>query len=79
MRRRFQRNHIVSAGKDDIWIADLIDMVKYAEWNQGYKYILLVIYTFLKYVWVEPLTSKTGEEVAKAFQNIFTTSGSQTD
>jgi hypothetical protein len=63
----------VSAGKDDLWMADLIDMVKFADWNQGYKYILLVIDTFSKYVWLQPLKYKTGEEVAKAFQKIFDT------
>lgn len=74
VRRRFQRNHVVSAGKDDLWMADLIDMVKFADWNQGYKYILLVIDTFSKYVWLQPLKYKTGEDVAKAFQNIFSSS-----
>lgn len=74
VRRRFQRNHIVSAGKDDLWMADLIDMVKYANWNDGFKYILLVIDTFSKYVWLQPLKHKTGDEVAQAFQKIFNTS-----
>ena len=74
VRRRFQRNHVVNAGKDDLWMADLIDMVKFADWNQGYKYILLVIDTFSKYVWLQPLKYKTGEEVAKAFQKIFDSS-----
>lgn len=71
VRRRFQRNHVVSAGKDDLWMADLIDMVKFADWNNDYKYILLVIDTFSKYVWLQPLKYKTGEEVTKAFQKIF--------
>jgi hypothetical protein len=74
VRRHFQRNHVVSAGKDDLWMADLIDMVKFADWNKGFKYILLVIDTFSKYVWLQPLKYKTGEDVAKAFQKIFETS-----
>ena len=74
VRRRFQRNHDVSAGKDDLWMADLIDMKKFAEWNQGFNYILLVIDTFSKYVWLQPLKYKTGENVTQAFQNIFTSS-----
>jgi hypothetical protein len=71
VRRRFKRNHVVSAGKDDFWMADLIDMVKFADWNDGNKYILLVIDTFSKYVWLRPLKYKTGEEVARAFKDIF--------
>ena len=31
VRRRFKRNHVISAGKDDLWMADLIDMVKFEE------------------------------------------------
>ncbi|WAR09981.1 YMD3-like protein [Mya arenaria] len=75
VRRRFQRNHVISAGKDDLWMADLIDMDKFADSNEGFKYILLLIDTFSKYVWLEPLKHKTGDEVAKAFRTIFTTSG----
>lgn len=75
VRRRFQRNHVVSEKTDDVWMADLMDMVKYAKWNQGIKFILLVIDTFSKYVWLRPLRHKTGEEVAAAFDDILTTSG----
>lgn len=71
VRRRFQRNHVISAGKNDLWMADLIDMIKFAEWNDNYRYILLVIDTFSKYVWLQPLKRKTGEEVARAFADIF--------
>lgn len=67
----FQRNHVVSAGKNDLWLADLIDMVKFAKLNDSSKYILLVIDTFSKYVWLRPLKYRTGEEVARAFKDIF--------
>ena len=60
VRRRFSRNHVVSEGMNDLWMADLIDMVKYEKWNEGYKFILLVIDTFSKYVWVRPMKNKTG-------------------
>ncbi|XP_053405187.1 uncharacterized protein LOC128558916 [Mercenaria mercenaria] len=51
-------------------MADWFDMQKYAKWNEGYKYILLVINTFSKYVWLRPLKSKTGDVVADAFKDI---------
>ncbi|XP_053392046.1 uncharacterized protein LOC128554760 [Mercenaria mercenaria] len=75
VRRRFQRNHVVSSGKDDLWMADLIDTVKFEKWNKGYKYILLVIDTFSKYVWLKPLKQKTGNDMTEAFKDIFTNSG----
>ena len=75
VRRRFRRNHVISAGIDDLWQCDLIDMVKFAEWNDGYKYILLVIDVFSKYVWLRALKNKRGASVAEAFADIFETSG----
>ena len=56
-------------------MADLIDMVKFADLNQGYKYILLLIDTFSKYVWLQLLKYNSGEKVATAFKMIITISG----
>ena len=74
VRRRFRRNHIIPAGKDDLWMCDLIDMVKFEKWNDGNKYILLVIDVFSKFVWLRSLKNKSGPSVAMAFQDIFETS-----
>ena len=67
VRRRFERNHYVTSGKDDLWMCDLIDMVKFVDWNSGNKYILLVIDVFSKYVWLRAIKNKTGNSVAEAF------------
>lgn len=39
VKRCFQRNQVISAGKVDLWTADLIDMVMFADRNPGFKYI----------------------------------------
>ena len=65
---------MVTSGKDDLWMCDLFDMVKYESWNNGIKYILLVIDVFSKYVWLRPLKNKTGASVAEAFKDIFQSS-----
>lgn len=39
--------------------------------NDGNRYLLIVIDVFSRYLWVEPLKSKTGSEVKKALQKIF--------
>lgn len=52
---------MVSAGKDDFWMADLMDMVKFDEWNDAIIYILLVIDTLSQYVWLRLLKFKTGD------------------
>jgi virulence-associated protein VapD len=49
--------------------ADLNDMQTYQD--GGNRYILTVIDVFSRYAWARPLKSKTGEEVKKAFQDIF--------
>ena len=71
VRRRFRRNHIIAAGKDDLWMCDLIDMVKFEKWNDGNKYILLMIDVFSKFVWLPSLKIKSGPCVPMAFQDIF--------
>ena len=49
-------------------------MVKFEKWNDGNKYILLVIDVFSKFVWLRSLKNKSGPSVAMAFQDIFETS-----
>ena len=46
-------------------------MIKYVKYNDGYKYILLVVDAFSKYIWVRKLKDKTGESVALALLDIF--------
>lgn len=70
-RLHFKRTPIVVAGIDDQWSADLMDMVKFSDSNNGVKYILVVVDTFSKYLWLRPLKDKTGASVAKAFSDIF--------
>jgi vacuolar-type H+-ATPase subunit C/Vma6 len=68
-------HYFVSVGTDDLWMADLIDMIKYEKWNDGTRYILLVIDTLSKMVWLRSLKQKkTGTEVMEAFKNIFSMS-----
>lgn len=56
--------------KDDLWQADLIDMQAHSNKNKGFRYILIVIDTYTKYVWVEPVKNKTAKEVTKCMLNI---------
>ena len=74
VRRRFCRRKIITKGIDDLWAADLLIMDKYSRQNKGFKYLLNVIDTFSKYVWIEPLKNKTGKSVAEAFESIITKS-----
>ena len=71
IRYSFQRTPIVVAGIDDQWSADLMDLKKFSKDNEGYSYVLVVVDTFSKYMWLRPLKNKLGESVAKAFKDIF--------
>ena len=53
---------------DAIWTANLVDMQSFAK---SYKYILMIIDVFSKYGWDIPLKTKTGSEVATAFQHLW--------
>ena len=46
-------------------------MGAYAAENKGYKFLLTVIDTFLKYAWVVPLKNKTALAVTNAMESIF--------
>lgn len=70
VRRKFYRRRIITKGIDDLWAADLLVMDKYSRQNKGFKFLLNVIDTFSKYVWIEPLKNKTGKSVADAFESI---------
>ncbi|PFX13110.1 putative uncharacterized transposon-derived protein F54H12.3 [Stylophora pistillata] len=59
-------------GIDEIWCSDLVEMQKFAKWNKGYRYLLMVLDVFSKYGWIVPLKNKKGESVAEGFEKIFT-------
>ena len=46
-------------------------MQHFSKWNNGYKYLLMIIDIFSKFRWVAPLKNKKSEIVAKAFNQIF--------
>ena len=55
-----------------LYQADLIDVTKYGQENYGYKWMLLVIDTFSKYLWIFPMKNKRGESVTKTLTNFLT-------
>ena len=70
-RINFKRRRVIIKSLLDLMQADLVDMKEYERENKGYKYILVVINCFSKFVWAFPLKTKTSHEVAKALENVF--------
>ena len=70
VKRNFQRGRVIVAGIDDQFDADLASLVYYADDNDGYKYLLVVIDIFSRYAWVQPLKDKTAPQIVNAFNTI---------
>lgn len=69
-RINFVRRRVITKGIDDLYQADLVEMINYAKENKGFRYILVVIDVFSKFVWAVPVKRKTGEDVTKAMESI---------
>ena len=69
-RRHYKRNRVIVGGIDELWQMDLADMQAIATENDGYRYLLVCIDVFSKFVWVIPLKTKTGPALVTAFKKI---------
>lgn len=70
-RINFKRRKVIIKSLNDLFQADLVEMIPYSKENKDYKYILIVINCFTKFVWAFPLKNKTGEEVTKNMETVF--------
>lgn len=70
-RKNFIRRRVKIKGIDDLWQADLVEMIPYAKENGGFKYLLTVIDCFSKMAWVIPVKNKKSELIVAAFHSIF--------
>ena len=75
--RKFKKRKVHAAFKDNIWGADLADMLLLSKYNKGIRLLLCVIDIFSKYAWVVPLKDKKGLSIVKAFQIILKQSNSR--
>lgn len=76
--RNFPTEKIVVSYIDEQWDTDLIQLSDLSKYNNGYKFLMVCIDLFSRYLWVRPLKNKTGAEVTNALQDIFAT-GRQCD
>lgn len=70
VRYRYSRNRTLVSGIDDQWQADLVDLSSLSKYNDGYRYLLVVIDILSKFAWIRKLKTKTGIEVTAAFKSI---------
>ena len=66
-KKKFPRLAVYAKHKNEIWCADLAQVDKLAEWNNGIKYLLVVVDVFSRYVRVETLRNKSAESTKRAY------------
>ena len=60
---------------DDIWSLDILDLKDYGpENNRGYRYVLVTIDNFSKFVRTSPLKNKNAQTIKDSFENILISS-----
>ena len=69
--RKFKKRTVYSGFKDNIWGDDLADMQLINKFKKGFRFLLCVIDTFIKYAWVLLLKDKESITVANGFQKNF--------
>lgn len=72
VRRKFKRAKVVVSNLMEEFDADLADMQSLADDNDGVKYLLVAIDDFSRFLYVQPLKNKTGNEVLNGLKKIFT-------
>ena len=74
-RKIYPTNKIVYNHIDEIWSIDLADMIDYKiSNNKGFRYIIIIIDNFSKYLWAITLKNKYSQTTANEFSNILSTS-----
>ena len=71
VRERFPRQKIIMHKVDQQWDADLMDMYKFSYHNKRYRYLAIFIDIFSRYLWVEPMKTKTPQEMVLILKRVF--------
>ena len=65
---------------DSIWSLDILDLKDCGpENNRGYRYVLVIIDNFSKYVWTVPIKNKNATAIKASFENILISSKRKPD
>ena len=69
-RNNFLRSRVFSAGLNYMFDADLMNLYQFGRYNRGFKYVLLVIDVFSRYVMTRAVKSKGHIDVVPAMESI---------
>ena len=67
----YPHQKILMSSMDEQWDGDLLSMDQFARKNNGFKYLAVFIDIFSHYIWVEPMKTKTGNEMVQVLARVF--------
>ena len=70
VREKSIKPHFISYFKFYLLQTDLVNMVRYSKDNDGITYLLSVLDTFSRFLWISPLKDRKGKTVSDAFETI---------
>ena len=70
VRKRFQRRRVLVHFINELWSGDLASLSKFAKDNNGTNFLLVVMDTLSKKMYVRPLKTKSSKDMIKAFASI---------
>jgi len=74
---RYKRLAYIPTGLNSDWQADLADMQKLKNKNDGYAYILVCVELLSRKMYVAPVKSKAASDMISAFEKVFEKAGIQ--
>lgn len=72
---KFQRRAIIAYGIGDLLQADLVDMSKWAKYNNGMKFLLTAMDVLSRKAYVFPIKNKSAKTVSDAFKQLLKQTG----
>ena len=69
------KGHITATSPNELWQFDILDLSRYAQKNDGYRYLLACVDVFTRRAYVEPMKQKNAENCSNAFHKILDKAG----
>lgn len=71
IRRSFPRSKVIVNTIDSMWDGDLADVSNILSENDGYKFLLVLIDIFSRFLFIVPLKNKQHQNVTDGLQSVF--------
>lgn len=71
IRKTFPRSNVVVDTIDSMWDGDLADVSHIASHNDGYKFLLVLIDIFSRFLFIVPLKNKQNQTIIEGLKSVF--------